>query len=223
MKRSIVFVLILLLFAGYCFAEQFQTAVDRSGIDINTIKNLMKTGQMLIIEEKPDGTLKMVTAGIVINEPPAKVYETLVQYDKYHEYMPSTVECRIVKDDGNTKDVFYKISFKFSVLKWEVEYTLRQTFVANKEIRWKLLESKGDKLKETDGAWQLFSLPGGKTAAFYSAYSDLKSISWVIRKALEADPSMELAVNASACVMVIKALKNRMEKPNYAPNLKNKM
>ena len=220
MKNQLAACMILLFLAAPIAAADFKTAIDRPGVDISTVRKLMEKGQVLIIDEKPGGGLELVTAGIIINAPPEKVYETLTQYDKYFEYMPSTVGCEVIKDDGNTKDVRYKIEFKFSVLGWKVEYVLRQTFVPNKEIRWHLVSSKDNKVKATHGAWQLFSAPGGKTAAFYSVYSDMKSISWVIRKTFEAEPSMELSVNASTCVMVLKAVKSRMEIPGYAPNLK---
>jgi len=221
-KRMLILLIFLGIAIGVARAAGPKTAVDRSGIDMDTLGKLMQTGQLLIVEEKPDGTLKMTTGGIVINAPTEKVYQTLIEFDKYYEFMPSTEDCKIVKDEGDRKDVYYRIKFEFSVLKWEVEYVLHQEFVTNSEMYWYLAQSKDNSLTEATGSWKLYPLPGGKTAAFYSSYSDIKNISWVIRKVLEADPSMELAVNTSACIMVLKAVKNRLEKPNYKPNINKK-
>lgn len=220
MKRLLIAVTVVLTFASLVLGADFTTPVDRVSADMSNIEKMMSKGQMLIVEEKPNGSLSMVTGGIIINATPEKVYEVLVAYDNYTQFMPSTTRCKVVSEQGDTKDVAFTIEFKFTILSWKVDYVLRHTFVPNKEIRWKLLSSKDNKLKDTIGAWQLFPLPGGKTAAFYSVYSDIKSISWAIKKAFESEPSMEISVNASSCVMVLKAIKMRVENPTYAPNLK---
>lgn len=221
-KRILVLLIFLGIAVGVARAAGPKTAVDRSGIDMETLGKLMQTGQMLIVEEKPDGTLKSTTGGIVINAPTDKVYQTLIQFDKYYEFMPSTEDCKVVKDEGNRKDVYFRIKFEFSVLSWEVEYVLHQEFVTNSEMFWTLAQSKDNLITEATGSWKLYPLPGGKTAAFYSQYSNLRNISWVVKKVLDADPSMEVAINTSACIMVLKAVKNRLEKPNYTPNLDKK-
>lgn len=211
MKRITIFIFCILLIASTGFAKDFKTPIDRRGLDMNTIRNLMADGQLIIIDEKPNGVLEMVTGVIIINAPPDKVYKILTDFSKYTEYMPSTVGCEVTREDKNSKDIKYNIEFKFSVLKFRVSYTLNQTFIPNKEIRWSLISSEGNKLKDTYGAWQLFPLSGGGTVAFYSVYSDLKSMNVIIRKIFEAEPSMEISVNASSCVLVLKAVKQRVE------------
>lgn len=213
MKRIAIFILLFSMIAATVYAKEFKTPIDRRGVDMSTLGNLMADGQILIIDEKPNGVLEMVTGGIIINAPPDKVYAVLTDYSKYTQYMPSTVGCEVTKEDKDSKDIKYDIEFKFSVLKFKVSYTLNQTFKKNKEIRWSLVSSEGNKLKDTYGAWQLFPLAGGGTAAFYSVYSDLKSMNIIIRKLFEAEPSMEISVNASSCVLVLKAVKNRVENP----------
>ena len=222
MRRSVVFLSIVafILIATIAGARDFQTAIERPGIDMASVTKLMKKGELLIIEEKSDGSLDLVTSGIIINAPPEKVYEVILDYGKYPEYMPSTEEVTVLKEEGNIKHVQYRIKFKFSVLKYEVTYVLDMEHFPNKGTKWDLLESKDGKIKSTYGSWQLFPIEGGRTAAFYSVYSDIKNISWIIRKIFEAEPSMEISVNASSCVMVLKSLKNRVEDPTYAPNLK---
>jgi len=125
--------------------------------------------------------------------------------------MPSTEGVKVVKEENDYKDVQYNIAFKFSVLKFRVQYTLRHKFKKNREISWRLIKSKDGKLKSSYGAWQLFSAPNGKTAAFYSNQSDLKSISALLRAAFKAEPGMEVALNASSCLLVVKAVKRRLE------------
>jgi len=220
MKRTLVIAVIVLLLCGTAYAKPFKSAIQRPGVSISTLNHLMKKGQVLIIDEKPDGSLDLVTAGIIIDAPPAEVYKTLVQFDKYAEYMPSAAGVEVVGEKDGKKLVKYDIEFKFLVLKFAVQYTMKQSFVKNREITWELESSKDGKLKSAYGAWQLHPAPGGKTAAFYMSFTDLKSVSWALRKTFEAEPSMEVSVNASSCLMVLKAVKKRVEDPTYSPNKK---
>lgn len=211
MKRILLCILIIFLTTTWSYAKEFQTVIDKPGIDQGTVRNLMANGQLIIIEEK-NGQLVMTTAGILINAPVDKVYATLIDFEKYPEFMPSTEGTKIIKEENGSKDVQYNIAFKFSLLKFKVQYTLRHTFVKNKSINWTLVKTKDGKLKSTYGSWQLFSAPGGQTAAFYSTQADLRSISSLLRAAFNAEPSMEIALAASSCVMVVKAVKSRIEK-----------
>jgi coenzyme Q-binding protein COQ10 len=220
MKRLLIMLALIAFLASPVAAEQFTTAIERSGVDVALLTKLMQKGQLLLVEEDASGKLALVTAGILLNAPVDKVWNVVTDYAHYSEFMPSTAACEIVKDDGNVKDIRFKIQFKFSVLSWEVDYVARHEFDPKKEIKFDLVSSKGDKIKKTYGAWQFFDAGNGKTAAFYSVYSDIKNVSWVVRKAFEAEPSMEMSVAASAAVMVLKAIKSRVDDPTFAPNKK---
>lgn len=205
------------LFVMPVMADFFQvkTVLDEPGIDKNTLAQLMSGGELLIVRENAAGKLQLITSGILIDKPPATVYDVITDYEHYTEFMPSTDECTVVADNGNVKDIRFKITFKF-VVSLSVEYTLRTWFKPNEEVTWNLLASEGDKITKTFGSWRLIPIAGGtKTAAFYSVYSDISNVFWGLRQLMKKIPSMDVALNASTCVLVLKATKNRCMNPNW--------
>ena len=46
---------------------------------------------------------------------------------------------------------------------------------------------------------------------FYSTYTDLLSMGWIVASLLEEQPSMEMAIQASTAVMVVKSVKEAVE------------
>jgi len=222
MQRMYVFLFALLivgLIAWAAAAEDFtyQTVLDEPGIDNATLARLIADGQIMIVRENPNGRLKNITSGILINRPLQTVYDTVADYGNYTKFMPSTDECEVVADNGNVKDVRYKINFKFLIFKFSAVYTLRTYFSkAPNEITWKLLSSEKNKIKQSVGSWRLIPVNGGKqTAAFYSLYSDISNVVPGLSSFINREPSMEVAINASTCLLVLKAVKHRSENPAW--------
>jgi ribosome-associated toxin RatA of RatAB toxin-antitoxin module len=204
--------------AAAAFGQTVDTAVALEGPGINkeTLANLMANGELVAIREGPGGRLQITTAGILIDQPPDAVYKTITDYAHYPQFMPSTEECEVVATNGNVQDIRYVIKFKFLVFSWSVEYVMRQTLKSPQEISWNLLSSKGNKIRKSFGSWRLMSIEGGKrTAAFYSVYSDVSNAVPGLGSFLAKDPSMETAINVSASLMVLHAVKNRCENPAW--------
>jgi len=206
------------LIAWAAAAENFtyQTVLDEPGIDNATLARLIADGQIMIVRENPNGRLKNITSGILINRPLQTVYNTVSDYGNYAKFMPSTDECVVVADNGNIKDVRYKINFKFLIFKFTAVYTLRTFLKPPNEITWKLVASVKNKIKQSVGSWRLLPVNGGKqTAAFYSIYSDISNVVPGLGSFINREPSMEVAINASTCLLVLKAVKHRSENPAW--------
>jgi len=221
MRRLFVCMLTLILASLFVMpvaADYFnvRTALDEPGIDHNTLAKLMKNGKLMIVREDNRGRLQMITSGVLINAPVEQVYATSIDYANYSKFMPSTEECEVVADNGNVKDVRYKISFKFLFFKFKVEYVLRTWLKPNQEVTWNLLSCEGDKIAKSIGSWRFIPIAGGsKTAAFYSIYSDISGVVPGLSSFIKKEPSYEVALNSSTCVLVLKAIKNRSENPNW--------
>jgi len=210
--------LVLGVLAGAASGEPFKmkTVLDEPGISQETLAKLIADGQLLIVRENKAGRLKLITSGILIDRPPEVVYKTAIDYANYDKFMPSTKKAEIVADNGDSKDVLYEIQFKFLIFKFTVEYVLRTWFEPNEKITWNLLSCKRNKIAKTFGSWQLIPVNGGtQTAAFYSVYSDISNAVIGLKTIFKKEPSMEVAINASTCILVLKALKNRSENPNW--------
>ena len=169
-----------------------------------------------MVRENSAGKLQLVTGGILINRPAATVWKTVTDYNNYAKFMPSTAECQIVNDNGNQKDVRYKIKFKFVIFSFTVNYVLRTYFRPMEEITWNLLSCEDNKIRTTYGSWRFIPINGGtQTAAFYSVYSDITGVVPGLGSLIRKDPTMETAINASTVLLVLKAVRNRSENPAW--------
>lgn len=213
-----LFIIFLLSFAAVAQEAPLhvRTVLDEPNISPETLAQLMARGQLHIVREDPAGRLQMITSGILIDRPPADVYRTVVDYAHYTDFMPSTALCEVVDDRGDVKDVRYKVRFKFLIFSFTVDYVLRTWFEPERKVTWNLLSCKGDKLRKTFGTWQFIPVANGtKTAAFYSVYSDISNVVPGLATVIRKEPSMEVAINVSTCVVVLKAVKKRSENPNW--------
>jgi uncharacterized protein YndB with AHSA1/START domain len=220
MTESLILLLSLmcvLAAPGVAVAQELaaRTALDTSAVDQATLKKLLAEGQLLKVQEGPDGRMKLITGGIIVDKPVEDVYRVVTDFSHFSEFMPSVEECKVVADKGEVKDVSFKVKFKF-VVSFSVEYVMRNRLSPPHEMTWTLVSSKGNKIKESFGSWKLIPLDGGKrTAAFYSIYSDLSDVIWGLERMLKKDPSMEIAINTSTVIMVLKNVKSRSETPGW--------
>jgi len=221
MKRYIwIFAFILLcgVATSWVWGEDFnvRTVLDEPNINPDTLGKLTNAGELLIVKENSAGRLQLITSGILINQPPETVYKTIIDYANYSKFMPSTEECAVVAESGNVKDVKYKIKFKFLIFRFSVEYVMRTWLKPNTEVTWNLLSCEDNKIRKSYGSWRLIPISGGRqTAAFYSIYSDISNVVPGLGSVIQKDPSMEVAINSSTCILVLKAVKNRSENPNW--------
>lgn len=216
-RLAIATILIITMLTSVATAkEKRYSLLDTSKLPSTVMQQLLSEGQLLMVKEDAQGKLELITAGILINKSPQEVFDVIKDYEHYNEFMPSVVKTEVIyrSSDGKVEHVKHHIKFKFSILSYTVVYTLKTQLEPPYELKWDLLE--GD-IASTYGSWQLIPLEGGKrTAAFYSVYSDIRSINWIVRKFIEATPGMEVAINASTCVLVLKSVKARSELgPSY--------
>ncbi len=184
---------------------------ELTSADATAVQQLASQGPLVITEERPDGSLALVTGGILVKAPPARVWALISDYPRYSEWVPQTRKVEVLAETADYKDVHFVLDFKFSVITMKVEYTMRKVERPPHEIRWYLTE--GD-FKSSTGAWRLVPVDGGQhTLVFYSTWADLESMGWIVRELLEEQPSMEIAMLASTAAMVVKAVKVELERP----------
>ena len=97
---------------------------------------------------------------IIINAPPNVVYDVIVDYEKYPEFLAEIDDVRVLKRNGNVVDVEYTAN----VIK-RVSYSLRLTGTPHTSVRWNLI--KASFMKSNDGGWTLEDLGDGRTKATY--------------------------------------------------------
>ena len=103
-------------------------AFDTAAIDGATMKRLVGGGQIVLVEEQPNGRLAMVTGGTLVAAPPQKVWNIITNYSEYPSWMPETSEVNTTPVGTDELDVQFVLDFKFSVISKRVVYTARHTF-----------------------------------------------------------------------------------------------
>jgi coenzyme Q-binding protein COQ10 len=101
------------------------------------------------------------TRSIVINAPVEKVFDVIVQYDKYPQFLPEVKEVRTSDRKGNELHVHYKVD----VMK-TIKYSIRVKEERPTRMSWSFIE--GEFMKDNKGSWVLEPAGEGKTKATYT-------------------------------------------------------
>jgi coenzyme Q-binding protein COQ10 len=101
------------------------------------------------------------TRSIVIDVQPEKLFDVIVDYDRYPEFLPEVKEARSKDRKGNAVDVDYVAD----VVK-RIRYTLHHVEERPRAIRWTFV--KGELMRDNHGSWTLEPTPDGKTRATYT-------------------------------------------------------
>src|SRR5438132_6636974 len=134
------------------------------------------------------------------NVPPGQLFEVIVDYEEYPEFLPEVKKVKVEGGQGSIKEVTYMVDIKAKV----ITYTLKHTAEKPTKLSWTMI--KGEMMKGNDGTWVLKAgAQPGTTDATYTI--DLKLSSLVpgfIEKALAEQSLPGLLTN----------FKNRAEKLN---------
>ena len=101
-----------------------------------------------------------VSREIVVGVAIERFYDLLVDYQRYPEFVPNLIRCRIISS-GPHKDVEYQLDLGVK----RIRYILRHLEERPNRITWSLVG--GDLMKVSNGSWEL-SDQEGRTRARYS-------------------------------------------------------
>lgn len=108
---------------------------------------------------------------IVINVAPEELFDVIVDYEKYPEFLPEVKKTRVEAGQGAIKEVTYNVDIKAKV----ITYTLRLTAEKPWKVTWTMI--KGEMMKGNDGSWALKPGPQpGTTEATYTIDLKLSSL-----------------------------------------------
>ena len=147
----------------------------------------------MVLSAKGD-TMAQASRSVTINVPPEKLFEVIVDYEKYPEFLPEVKKVQVNAGQGSIKEVTYTVDIKAKV----ITYTLKHTAEKPAKVAWTMV--KGEMMKGNDGAWTLKAgAQPGTTEATYTI--DLKLSSLVpgfIEKALAEQSLPGLMANFKA-------------------------
>ena len=99
---------------------------------------------------------------IVVNAPQEKVFDIIINYDRYPEWLTEVKKIHTSDRKGNEVKVHYEVDFKIK--------TIRYTILAREErpqrMSWSFVE--GEVMKDNKGSWVLEPEGEGRTKITYS-------------------------------------------------------
>ena len=101
------------------------------------------------------------TRSVIIDAPADRVFDIIVDYDRYAEFLPEVKEARSADRRGNEGDVHYGID-----LVKRIHYTLHMVEERPRSVRWSFV--RGELMRDNKGSWTLEPTPDGKTRATYT-------------------------------------------------------
>jgi len=119
----------------------------------------------------PDGLKQLRgNAMVIIDAPPERVWNTILDHDRFEEFMPSVEACSIVEQQGNSRVVAYNLKVAWT----DISYFLKLDYdPATWHVDAALDKSRPHGISDTRCTWDLTPLDGGKrTKLNYSVYID---------------------------------------------------
>ncbi len=104
--------------------------------------------------------MSVVTQEIFIDVPIDRVFDVIVDYARYPEFVPGIKACRVLPS-GPEKRVEYELDLGIK----RVKYVLRHLEDRPRKVTWSLVS--GELMKVSNGSWELHA-EGDRTRAHYS-------------------------------------------------------
>jgi ribosome-associated toxin RatA of RatAB toxin-antitoxin module len=104
--------------------------------------------------------MAVVTKQVLIDAPIERLYEIIVDYGRYPEFVPGIRACRVRTQKGE-KHVEYELDLGVK----RIRYVLRHDEQRPRRVAWSLVS--GDMMKVSNGSWELTE-EKGRTRAVYS-------------------------------------------------------
>jgi coenzyme Q-binding protein COQ10 len=138
--------------------------------------------------------MAQASRSVTVNVPPEKLFDVIVDYAKYPEFLPEVKKVVVNAGQGAIKEVTYTVDIKAKV----ITYTLKHTAEKPAKVSWTMI--KGEMMKGNDGTWVL--KPGAQPGTTDATYTiDLKLSSLVpafIEKVLAEQSLPTLLANFKA-------------------------
>jgi ribosome-associated toxin RatA of RatAB toxin-antitoxin module len=190
------------MFVTSLMGGELMSPID-TGVDINSIIPLLKKGELGFIENSKTRP-KQVSLFTLVEANPDQVWAVITDYEHYTEIFPSVLECKVVKEEGDTTFVDYKLD---AVL-YSLKYRMKHKHNPKKSIEISVVS--GD-LKSGDYRYDLYPFEN-KTILIYSIKASATDNSFILRKIVKKQPTMDEAINISTAIITLNNIKDAVKK-----------
>jgi ribosome-associated toxin RatA of RatAB toxin-antitoxin module len=144
----------------------------------------------------------------LIKATPKQIFDTIIDFDKYVEFMPRMLECKRTRLEGNLVDADFRLDMDITSIVYSINHTI---YPAENKLTWVLDKTKkADYITATTGYWLAEEIPEGSLVE-YSVAVDLEvkvpGMGWFVKKISKYLTHKDLP-------SVIDTLKKRVESGN---------
>ncbi len=197
----ILTICLFMLISNNAFADLLEQTLDES-----TLKALLNKGELVLLEEE-DGRIKHIDYAILINAPLDNVWQVMIDFESYPEFIPGQKVSKIIDRQSNDVMVKSAVEFKFMGVGSTVKYTTK--YIINKPE----LITFDTKKNRATGSYKLIPIDGGKhVVLFRSKDIENDNFTGVVKILIDKKPEMESSLYLSPLRINMKAIKKRAER-----------
>lgn len=217
---AIVFALVVttsLMPAAACGQEIRIPSIVDMALDVPTMARLAaRDGQLIVVHPAtpwhaaPTAAAKparFATASVLVPAAVTAARAITLDFAAYPEFFDQVKRVRIIEDNAKHTIAEWELALDFSVVSIGVKYTLEYSHLPNGAAVWRQLKGEMD---GNFGAFEFIPVDRDHTLIVHTAWADIKSQSWLIRKIFELQPDLETAVLISNVSVVAEAIRRRI-------------
>ena len=190
-------------------------------VHIQNLSKLIGDGQLFVIFPQKKETLavrntseketfhtRFVSSITIINAPAKEVRDVINDYANYSTFMPQNDHSEIVKKTSEYIIARYSVYVKLPIFKIHATFELQHDLNDKGDITWTLIDGK---MKASLGRWEIIPISSKKTLVINTSWSDHKSIGFMSRMLMKAQPDLAMAVPIGTTALMLEAVKRRSE------------
>jgi ribosome-associated toxin RatA of RatAB toxin-antitoxin module len=143
----------------------------------------------------------------------ADVTRTVTDFLHYSEFMPQVKKTR-VRSDGTYYEVEYDLRFELPVVNMNLNYTVLHRWSDPGTLTFERIRGE---IGHIYGKWEFFPQGTDSTIVAYTVWSDTESMGFIVRTMLSAQPDLRIAIPISYAVVVVQAIRDRVEGKRVTP------
>ena len=181
-----------------------------SSLDETTMKTLVSQGYLIIVRQNPDLSLVNITAGRLVNAPPAVVWKTVTDFENWPKFVEQTKEEKILeKTDENHLLVSQILAIKIWRLP-SIDIDSKQVYVLTPPNKVRFWHTEGP-LTGSYGGWDLVPV-GDQTMIFYTLYSNLYNLGLGLGGVFKSEPDFMAGINVTTAMLVARCIQEEAER-----------
>ena len=202
----------VLVLAAEATAAERHVKSRRADFHLPSLVQLAEMGEVALIESTPEGRCRQIVLFSVLNAPPTKVWEVLMDVPSYPKFLKTVVQAKVIKRAKSQLLFDWEVDIPFFNLKGRRRQRGRRPYLV--EVQ----GVRGD-LRGSKERWELFSIPGSqRTLAVFYRSLDTETGGLLLKSMLQMESSMEHGATLATGFVHMRQLRRHvgsLPRPSY--------